>query len=207
MLNLSLADYYLPEKKRRSYKPYRFNNPLAIAIERGNLQVIKFLESAGFRCDDEVLAASISTTHPEGNLLEYRLKVTNEPVLTRPLAFELLVGNLSKLRADRYIRMGIDLTETDAEGNNIFHFLSESSIVRDNSEYVLKQALEAGCDINADNMAKKKLLWLAVEKNRVDSFKLLLKLGANREITSPDGMTIRDYCEKRGYATLLVLLN
>lgn len=202
-----LADFYLPENNASPYRGYRFNNPLAIAVQAGNPAVIKLLEGAGFRVDDEVFAASIATSGKTENILEPRLKITGEPKLQRPLAFEMLVGSLSEGRADHYIALGIDLKATDAEGNNLFHFLAATAAVGNDTEHVLKRAIAAGCDINATNLAGKKPLWLAVEKNRASSLELLLKLGADREITSPDGLSIRDYCEKQGYITLLIYLD
>jgi ankyrin repeat protein len=202
-----LADFYLPEDDAGPNRPYRFNNPLAIAVQAGNQAVIKLIEGAGFRVDDEVFAASIATSGQADNLLGHRLKISGEPPLQRPLAFEMLVGSPSAGSIDHYIALGIDLKATDAGGNNLFHFLAATAAVGNGTEYVLKRAIAAGCDINAANLDGEKPLWLAVEKNRAASLELLLKLGADRDITSPEGMSIRDYCEKQGYITLLIHLD
>jgi hypothetical protein len=207
---LPLDDFYQPEPDAgsyRSYRSYRFNNPLAIAVERGNSAVIRLIEDAGFRVDDEVLAASIATSDPAANSIEPRLKISGEPQLSRPLAFELLAGRLNEIRVDRYLGLGVDLTETDAEGNNMFHFFASSALTGNAAEYVLKQALAAGCDINRENLSGKKPLWLAVENNRPAPFSLLLKMGADREISAPDGTSLREYCENHGFMTLLIHLD
>ncbi len=203
------TDFYLPDSgsENYNYHSYRFNNPLAIAIERGNPAVIKLLDDAGFYVDDEVFAASIASSKPAENLVECRLKIVGEPGLAKPLAFELLSGNLSKIRVDRYLALGVDLTETDAKGNNLFHYFAVSASRNDVVEYVLKLAMKAGCDINAENLSGSKPLWLAAETHSHRAFALLLKLGADREITAPNGTALRKYCEEKGLITILIHLD
>jgi len=201
-----LDEFYLPLDESELNSSYRFSNPMAIAVEKGSSEIANFLFEEGFRIDDEVLAASIATSNHAANPFKDLLRLTGNSQLKRPLAFELLAPDLDVERADRFLDMGISLVATDSEGNNLFHHLAAENRVSNAAEHVLKKALLAGCNINAENLAGKKPLWIAVEKNRVQSFALMLKLGADKTIRSRDGLSIKEFCEKHGYITLLIHL-
>lgn len=202
-----INDYYLPDSTASSFHTYSFNNPLAIAVEKRNADLARFFHNYGFRIDDEVVAASIRTHNFKDNPVAPYLQIRGYPKLQKPLNFELISQRLNMVTAKYWLTCGIDLAETDADENNIFHAFAISRVTSNGTIHILNEALTRGIDINALNLKGETPLWRSLKNNNFEQLSVLIEIGANLDTPSPSGYELRDYLEKNNLFTMLEYLD
>lgn len=203
---LALDEFYQPDEAVNDYISKGFTNPLATALAMGKAELARYLFNKGFRIDDEVVAASLIGIDLSNNPVVTSLKVSGDGHLKKPLAFYLIEGKQSETNLRYFLELGIDLTELDSEGNNVLHWAAQFYSL-DNKAWLLKKAIEKGVDLNRENSQGYTPLFFSAVSNRLESFLLLLELGANFKISDSQGQTLKEFCEKNGREMMLGYLN
>ncbi|KAL0639886.1 hypothetical protein Q9L58_000977 [Maublancomyces gigas] len=111
---------------------------------------------------------------------------------------ELLVRNGAPLEARYYDGMGIMAC---FEGQTALH-----QAVANNNKSAIKQLLEAGADVDAQDSEDKTPLHMAAVKDDISLVKLLLKNGARPDISDGGGLTAIDLALPLGHKAIIMLL-